>query len=267
MSNKIPITKPSITLKEINYVNDAITNGWGDKCYDYIFKFQEKFKTYLNVNHCLATSSCTGALHLALMSLNISKDDEIICPDITWIASVSPIKYINAIPIFVDIEKDSWCINPDEIEKSITKKTKAILAVHLYGNICNMEKIMNIAKKYNLYVIEDAAEALGSLYKGKKCGTIGDIGVFSFHGTKTMTTGEGGALVTNNKFLFDTCKILNDHGRNPILNKTFWMDQIGYKYKMSNIQAALGLAQIERIEELLLRKREIFYFYKLNSKL
>lgn len=262
MSNKIPITKPSITLKEINYVNDAITNGWGDKCYDYILKFQDEFKTYLNVNYCLATSSCTGALHLALMSLNISKDDEIICPDITWIASVSPIKYINAIPVFVDVEKESWCINPDEIEKSITKKTKAILAVHLYGNICNMEKIMNIAKKYNLYVIEDAAEALGSLYKGKKCGTIGDIGVFSFHGTKTMTTGEGGALVTNNKLLFDTCKILNDHGRNPIINKTFWMDKIGYKYKMSNIQAALGLAQIERIEELVLRKREIFYFYK-----
>ena len=262
MKSIIPISKPSITEKEISYVTDAIENGWGSSCYNYIYSFQDAFKSYLNSKFCIATSSCTGAIHLALLSIGISEGDEVICPDITWIASVSPITYLNAKPIFVDINKKDWCIDPDKIEEAITSNTKAIIVVHLYGNVCDMDKIMTIAKKYNLYVIEDAAEALGSVYKGKKCGSIGDIGVFSFHGTKTMTTGEGGALVTNNDILFKNASVLNDHGRDSNLNKTFWMDKIGYKYKISNLQAALGLAQVERIDELVSRKREIFFNYK-----
>ena len=174
--NKIPISKPSITAKEIDYVNDAVTNGWGPNCYDYLIKFQKEFASYIDSDFSIATSSCTGAIHLAFLAIGLKKDDEVICPDITWIASVSPITYIGAKPIFVDIERDSWCIDPKKIEEAITPRTKAIMPVHLYGNVCKMDEIMEIARKHNLYVIEDAAEGLGSEYKGKKCGSIGDIG-------------------------------------------------------------------------------------------
>ena len=264
LSKKIPINKPSITDLEISYVNDAIANGWGEKCYDYIYRFQNDFAKYQRVDFALATSSCTGAIHLALMALGVQPGDEVIVPDITWIASVEPVLYIGAKPIFVDILKDTWCIDPVKIEEAITLKTKAIIVVHLYGNVCEMDEIMAIAKKHNLVVLEDAAEGLGSEYKGKKAGSIGDAGVFSFHGTKTMTTGEGGILVTNNETVYEKAKVLNDHGRNPKdpENKMFWMREYGYKYKMSNLQAALGCAQIGRIEALVNKKREIFGWYK-----
>ena len=261
---KIPINKPSITSLEIQYVNDAITNGWGEKCYEYINKFESKFSNYLNSKYALATSSCTGAIHLGLMALGVKEGDEVIVPETTWIASVEPILYIGAKPIFIDIDKDSWCMNPQKIKNAITEKTKAIIPVHLYGNMCNMEAIMDIANEFNLKVLEDAAEALGSEYNGEKAGSIGHAGVFSFHGTKTMTTGEGGILVTNDIHVYEKAKILNDHGRNPKdpENKMFWMRDYGYKYKMSNLQAALGYAQIERIDELVEKKRLIFSWYK-----
>lgn len=259
---KIAITKPSITELEISYVNDAITNGWGSKCYDYIYRFEKQFAAYQRTEFGLATSSCTGAIHIALMALGVKAGDEVIAPDITWIASVEPILYIGAKPIFVDVLPDSWCIDPAAIEKAITPKTKAIIAVHLYGNTCDMDAIMAIAKKHNLVVLEDAAEGLGSEYKGQMAGSIGDAGVFSFHGTKTVVTGEGGMMVTNRREVWERAKILNDHGRDPKLNKTFWMKEYGYKYKMSNLQAALGCAQIERADELVDRKREIFSWYK-----
>lgn len=258
----IAYAKPSITELEKKYVCDAIENGWGASCYDYIYKFQDAFKEYLDVKHTLATSSCTGALHIALKTLGVEKDDEVIVPDSTWIASVSPIKYLCAKPVFVDVLESTWCLDPSEIEKAITPKTKAIIAVHLYGNVCEMDEIMAIAKKHNLYVIEDSAEAIGSEYKGKKTGTIGDFGVFSFHGTKTITTGEGGMLVTNRDDLFEHASILHDHGRNPKIQKMFWADKIGFKYKISNIQAALGYAQVQRIEELVAKKIEIFHSYE-----
>lgn len=261
--NKIPINKPSITNIEIDCVNDAIATGWGDKCYDYIYKFENEFAKYQNSKFALATSSCTGAIHLALMALGIKAGDEVIVPDITWIASVEPILYIGAKPVFVDILKDTWCIDPNKIRAAITSKTKAIIVVHLYGNLCEMSEIMEIAKLNNLVVLEDAAEGLGSEYNDRKAGSIGDAGVFSFHGTKTMTTGEGGMLVTNNECVFEKAKVLNDHGRNAKdpENKMFWMREYGYKYKMSNIQAALGCAQINRIEELVTKKRLIFNWY------
>jgi perosamine synthetase len=262
IQNRIPITRPSITSLEVEYVNDAICNGWGEKCYDYIFRFQKLFSQYLGTKHALATSSCTGAIHLALMAMNVKAGDEVIIPDITWIASVEPVLYIGAKPIFVDVLEDSWCIDPEKIEAAITPRTKAIIVVHLYGNLAEMDRIVAIAKKYNLKVLEDAAEGLGSEYKGKKAGSMGDAGVFSFHGTKTLSTGEGGMLVTNDNQLFERAKILNDHGRDPKIGKTFWMAEYGYKYKMSNLQAAMGCAQIERIEELIHKKRYVFSSYK-----
>ncbi len=259
---KIYISKPSITSKEIEYVNDAVTNGWGEKPYDYIFKFEKLFAKYMGTNHALATSSCTGAIHLALMAMGVKAGDEVIIPEITWIASVEPILYIGAKPIFVDVLEDSWCIDPVKFEKMITKKTKAVIVVHLYGNLVDMGPILAIAAKHGIKVLEDAAEGFGSEYRNKKAGSIGDVGVFSFHGTKTITTGEGGMLVTNDNTIFERATILNDHGRDPKDHKTFWMKEYGYKYKMSNLQAAMGCAQIERAEELVEKKREIFSWYK-----
>src|SRR6185437_401036 len=194
---KIAINKPSITDLEIGYVNDAIRNGWGSKCYEYIYRFEKQFAEYLESKFALATSSCTGAIHLALMALGIKAGDEVIAPDITWIASIEPVLYIGAKPVLVDVLPDTWCIDPEKAEAAITERTKAILVVHLYGNVVEMDKILALAKKYNLVVIEDAAEGLGSEYKGRKAGSMGDAGVFSFHGTKTVSTGEGGMIVTN----------------------------------------------------------------------
>lgn len=262
MSDKISITRPSITELEVEYVNDAIKNGWGPKCYEYIHQFEKLFPQYLKSKYGLATSSCTGAIHLALMALGIKAGDEVILPDSTWIASVEPVLYIGAKPIFVDVLQDTWCIDPEAIKNAITEKTKAIIAVHLYGNVCEMDEILDIAKSNNLKVLEDAAEGLGSEYRGQKCGSIGDAGVFSFHGTKTISTGEGGIMVTNDLSTYEKASILNDHGRDPKIGKTFWMEDYGYKYKMSNLQAAMGCAQIERIESLIEKKRLIFDWYK-----
>lgn len=261
---KIPINKPSITELEVKYVNDAIANGWGNKCYDYINLFEKKFASYNNSNYALATSSCTGALHLTLMALGIKPGDEVILPDLTWIATVEPILYIGARPVFADVLSDTWCINPQSVREKITSRTKAIIVVHLYGNLCEMDEILKIADEFKISVVEDAAEGLGSVYKGKKAGSIGHVGVFSFHGTKTMSTGEGGAIITNDYSIYEKVKILNDHGRNPNDpdHKVFWMRNFGYKYKISNLQAAMGCAQIERIVELVDKKREIFSWYK-----
>jgi perosamine synthetase len=259
---KVYYTKPSISELEISYVNDAIRNGWGEKCYDYIKRFESTFAKYLHIEYALATASCSGAIHLALASLGIGEGDEVIVPETTWVATTSPVLYLGAKPVFVDIEPDTWCINPQKIREAITPKTKAIMVVHLYGNIAKMNEIMQIAKEHNLYMIEDAAEALGSIYQGKKVGTIGDIAVFSFHGTKTMTTGEGGMLVTNNPELIGKARMLNDHGRVAGEPKMFFPHHLGYKYKISNLQAALGLAQTERLDELVAHKIWVFQTYK-----
>lgn len=254
--------QPSITELEINYVNDAIRNGWGDKCYDYIKRFEKSFADYHHTRFALATSSCTGAIHIALAAMGIQAGDEVIIGDTNWIASAAPITYLGAKPVFVDVLEDSWCIDPAKIEAAITPRTKAIIAVHLYGNLVEMDAVLEIAKRHNLYVLEDAAEGFGSVYKGKKAGSIADIGVFSFHGAKTMTTGEGGMLITDNPQLMERVRILGDHGRNPNVNRMFWMAELGYKYKISNLQAAMGCAQIERADQLVSKRREVFGWYR-----
>ena len=261
---KIPINKPSITQLEIDYVNDAIAHGWGEKCYDYIFRFENIFADYQGLKYAHATSSCTGAIHLALMAMGIKPGDEVILPENTWIATVEPILYIGAKPIFVDILPDTWCIDPKSIKQAISPRTKAIIVVHLYGNMCEMDEIMAIANQNNLMVLEDAAEGLGSTYKGKRAGSIGHAGVFSFHGTKTISTGEGGIIVTPDENIYNKTKVLNDHGRNrkDPENKPYWMRDYGYKYRMSNLQAAMGCAQMERVEELVAKKRLIFSWYQ-----
>lgn len=259
---KIFYAKPSITKLEIDIVNDAIKNGWGEECYDYIERFEGSFKKHLGVQYAIATSSCTGALHLGLAALSIKSGDEVILADINWIATVAPIAYLGAKPVFVDILPDSWCLDPKKVESAITKKTKAIIVVHLYGNLAEMKELVAIGKRHHIPVIEDAAEAIGSSYQGKKAGSMGLFGTFSFHGSKTITTGEGGMFVTNNKAFYEKVITLSNHGRSPKEKRQFWPDRIGYKYKMSNVQAALGFAQMKRIKILIEKKRYIFNYYR-----
>ena len=262
MKSRIFYTKPSITDLEIRYATDAAANGWGDQCYAYINRFEELFKQHLGVHYAIATSSCTGALHMGMAALGIGPGDEVIMADTNWIATASPIVHLGAKPIFVDILPDSWCIDPEKAEGAITPRTKAIVAVHLYGNLCDMDRLLAIGEKYGIPVIEDAAEAIGSVWHGKRAGSMGAFGAFSFHGTKTLTTGEGGMFVTNDADLFERVLTLSNHGRARGQTKQFWPDIVGFKYKMSNIQAAIGCAQMERIEELTQRRREIFAAYR-----
>lgn len=262
MKTRIPYTKPSITDLEVRYASDAALNGWGDNCYAYIQSFEELFRQHLGVKHAIATSSCTGALHLGMSALGIGPGDEVIMADSNWIATASPIVNLGAKPVFVDILSDSWCIDPEKAEAAITPHTKAIVAVHLYGNLCAMNQLLAIGERYKIPIIEDAAEAIGSIYHGKRAGSMGLFGAFSFHGTKTITTGEGGMFVTNDADLYERVLRLNNHGRARVQSKQFWPEVIGFKYKISNIQAAIGCAQLERIEELIKRKREILTLYK-----
>lgn len=259
---RIYYTKPSITELEVAYAADAARNGWGDRCYEYINRFEEAFKAHLGVKYAIATSSCTGALHMGMAALGIGSGDEVILADTNWIATAAPIVHLGATPVFIDILPDSWCIDPELVEAAITPRTKAIIAVHLYGNLCDMDRLLAIGEKYGIPVIEDSAEAIGSIYHGKKAGSMGKFGSFSFHGTKTITTGEGGMFVTDDADLYETVLTLSNHGRARGQTKQFWADTIGFKYKMSNIQAAIGCAQIERINELIDRKRDILKYYR-----
>jgi perosamine synthetase len=262
LNKKIFYTRPSITELEIRYATDAATNGWGENCYDYIIQFENSFKEHLGVEYAIATSSCTGALHMGLAALEIGPGDEVILADTNWIATAAPIVHLGAKPIFVDILADSWCIDPDKAEAAITSKTKAIIVTHLYGNLCDMTTLLKIGEKHNIFIIEDAAEAIGSTYQKRRAGSMGIFGVFSFHGSKTLSTGEGGMFVTRDPDLNEKVLTLSNHGRRKDQKKQFWPDVLGFKYKISNIQAALGCAQLERLEELVLRKREILSFYQ-----
>jgi perosamine synthetase len=199
---------------------------------------------------------------MGLAALGVGQGDEIILADTNWIATAAPIVHLGARPIFVDILPDSWCIDPDLAERAITPRTKAIIATHLYGNLCEIDKLLEIGRRHGIPVIEDAAEAIGSVYHGRPAGSMGLFSTFSFHGTKTVTTGEGGAFVTNNEDLYDRVLTLSNHGRAKGQTKQFWADMVGFKYKMSNVQAAIGCAQIERISGLVSRKREILAEYK-----
>jgi len=260
--SRVLYTKPSIGELELEYVTDAVRSGWGDHCYDYIKRFQTAFASYLGVRHAIATSSCTGALHLGLRALGIGAGDEVILGDINWIASAAPIFYVGATPVVVDVLQDSWCVDPEAVSRAITRKTKAIIAVHLYGNLAAIDELKALAEAHGLTLIEDAAEALGSEYKGRKAGSMSTLSVFSFHGTKAMTTGEGGMLATNDEGVRCRVEQLNNHGRAANDMRQFWPSELGHKYKMSNLQAALGCAQLERLDELVARKREIFFRYR-----
>jgi perosamine synthetase len=252
---------PSISTRETCYVTDAVSTGWNSRHSDYLTRFENSFAEYVGAKFAMATSSCSGALHLSLLALGVGPGDEVIVPDVTWVATASAVMYTGAKPVFADINLNDWTIDLDSIRKLINDKTKAIIPVHLYGYGAAMNQIMQIALENNLFVIEDAAPAIGTEIDGKRAGTFGNFGCFSFQGAKLLVTGEGGMLVTNEQELYKLAKKNQDHGRKP---GTFWIDELGHKYKMNNITAALGLAQIERVENQIFRKRRINSWYTEN---
>lgn len=254
-----PISMPSITEKEISLVHEAMKSGWVSSLGPFIDKFEKSFASFCGVKYALAASNGTTGLHLALEVLGIGKGDEVIIPDLTFVATANAIAYTQATPILVDIDPKTLCIDPNSILKAITKRTKAIMPVHLYGHPCDMDAINKIAKEHSLLVIEDAAEAHGSEYKGKKVGSLSDIGVFSFYGNKLITTGEGGMLTTNNLEFYERARFLRDHAMSK--EKRYFHPEVGYNYRMTNIQAALGVAQLERINDIIAHRRDLYKWY------
>jgi perosamine synthetase len=237
---RIPVAGLWITQKEIDYVTDAVTNAWYGNANMYHERFEKAFAEYIGVKFAVALPTCTSALHLSLLALGVKEGDEVIAPDATWIATSAPISYVGGTPVFADIDHDTWCLSAESFQACITPRTKAVIPVDLYGGMPDMDAICAIARRHNIAIIEDAAEALGAEYKDRHAGSFGDTGVFSFHGSKTVTSGEGGMLVTDREDLFKRIQVLRDHGRQPG-DRMFWNTEVAYKYKMSSMQAALGL--------------------------
>ncbi len=261
ISRPILTAGPSITGRELAYVSDAVRTGWNQNWAGYLNRFEQSFAEYIGVKYAIATSSCTGALHIALAALHIGPGDEVIIPEITWVATANAVRYVGAIPIFADVEKNTWCLDPQSFQECITPRTKAVIPVHLYGHPARMEHIMDVADSHGIAVVEDAAPSIGAEYNGRRTGTFGDFSAFSFQGAKLAVTGEGGMLLTDEESLFNKAHKIWDQGRVP---GTFWIDSDGVKYKMSNIQAALGLAQLERVSFLVTAKRRIHAWYENN---
>ncbi|MBZ0200002.1 MAG: DegT/DnrJ/EryC1/StrS family aminotransferase [Ignavibacteriaceae bacterium] len=249
MSEKfIPVCEPYLAGNEIKYVLDALETGWISSAGKYITQFEEAFANYCGVKHGIAVANGTVALHLALVALGVGKDDEIIIPNFTMIATAFAVCYTGAKPVFVDAEKETWNIDVNKIESKITKKTKAILPVHIYGHPCDMEEINRMALKYNLKVLEDSAEVHGAEYKGKKCGSLGNIAAFSFFANKIATTGEGGMVVTDDDELAEKCRYFKNLCFPVKGPRNYQHNEIGFNYRMSNLHAALGLAQVEKLD-------------------
>ena len=256
----LPVASPNLGGNEFKYLVEAYLSTWISSSGKYITQFESNFASYCNQNYGIATSNGTTALHLALVTLGIEKGDEVIIPDLTFAATINAVLYCGATPIIVDIEEDSWCIDPQAIQNAITPKTKAIIPVHVYGQPCKMDQIMEIARNNDLKVIEDCAEAHGAMFQGKTVGSFGDINCFSFFANKIITTGEGGMCLTQSKELSEKMKVYRDHGMNK--NKRYWHDVIGFNYRMTNLQAAIGVGQLERIDEIIAFRQEIEENYK-----
>lgn len=245
MEKFIPIAQPIFKGKEREYVNKAIDSTFISSKGEYIGKFEEAFADFCKVNYAISCCNGTVALHLALLALGLGQDDEVILPTLTYVATANAVKYCQAKPVFVDSEIFTWNIDPYRLEEKITKKTKGIIVVHLYGHPVDIDPILAIAQKYGLFVLEDAAQAHGAEYKSKRVGALADIATFSFYGNKIITCGEGGMVVTNNQNLADKVRQLKGQGVDP--NKAYWFPIVGYNYRMTNIQAAIGLGQLENI--------------------
>ena len=266
---EIPLFDIGFNEKEMIAVQEVLSSGWltmGEQTE----MFEREFADFINVKHAIAVSNCTAALHLANLSLNIGEKDEVICPSLSFVAGTNSIVYTGAKPVFADIiDLSDFNISPVDIEKKISARTKAIQIVHYAGNPCNMDHIMEIADKHGVYVIEDCAHASGSEYNGRKCGAIGDIGCFSFFSNKNMTTAEGGMITTNNDGLAEKIKLMRSHGMTAMTldrhkGRAFSYDvvELGYNYRIDEMRSAIGIVQLEKLEDSNIRHREIDQIYK-----
>ncbi|MCK4792769.1 MAG: DegT/DnrJ/EryC1/StrS aminotransferase family protein [Desulfobacteraceae bacterium] len=256
----IPVYKPYINGNEKKYVNECIDSTWISSKGRFVPLFEEKFAKYTGVRYATAVCNGTVAIHLALISLAIGPGDEVIVPTLTYIASVNPITYTGAVPVFVDSLEETWQMDPDDVRKKISPRTRAIMAVHLYGHPCEMDVLKKISDEFNLFIIEDCAEAFGSIYNGRHVGSFGHVSAYSFFGNKSITTGEGGMVVTDDETLHE--RAIHFKGQGLAKYREYWHDVVGYNFRMTNICAAIGLAQLEMADVILDKKRKISQWYK-----
>jgi perosamine synthetase len=256
----VPIYQPSLAGNERRYLLECLDSTWISSKGRFIGEFESRFAQFVGARHAATVCNGTVALHLALVALGIGPGDEVIVPTLTYIASVNAITYTGATPVFVDSVRETWQMDPEDVRRKITPRTRAIMAVHLYGHACEIDKLHSMAREHRIYLVEDCAEAIGTLYRGKHVGTFGDIGAFSFFGNKTITTGEGGMVVTNDETLYE--RATHYRGQGLAAHRQYWHDVVGYNYRMTNICAALGVAQLEQVEAFIERKRQIARRYE-----
>lgn len=256
----IPVYTPSLDGREEKYVLDAVRSGWISSLGSYVTRFEQEFARFCGVRHAVSVSNGTVALHLALHALGIGPGDEVIVPSLTFVATANAVHYTGAAPIFADVDPITWCIDPEDVQRCITPRTRAIIPVHLYGHPAPMPALQELADKHKLILVEDAAEAHGAAIHGRRVGGWGRIAAFSFYANKIITTGEGGMLTTDDEALAARCRTLRDHAMPP--HRRYWHEEVGFNYRMTNLQAAVGVAQMERIEHFLARKRAIAAHYR-----
>ncbi|ODU59833.1 MAG: perosamine synthetase, partial [Comamonadaceae bacterium SCN 68-20] len=256
----IPVYQPLFLGREKEYVNQCLDSTWISSKGEFIGRFERGFSEYIGANHATTVSNGTVAIHLALEALGIGPGDEVIVPTLTYVASVNTIIQTGATPVFVDSLEQSWQIDPQDVRRKITPRTKAVMAVHLYGLPCDMAALVSICEEHRLFLVEDCAEAFGSRYEGQHAGTFGDIATFSFFGNKTITTGEGGMVVAKEKALIEKAFHLKNQGVSQ--SREYWHDTVAYNYRMTNICAAIGLAQLEKADEIIAKKRQIAAWYR-----
>jgi perosamine synthetase len=257
---KVSVASAMLVGNEKAYVLDCLDSTWISSSGKYVERFESSFADFCQARHAISCCNGTVALHLALVALGVGPGDEVIVPTLTFIASANAVAYCGATPVFVDVEPDSWTIDASRIQEKITARTRGIIVVHLYGHPCDLDPILSLAQRHNLFVIEDAAEAHGAEYKGKKVGALADIGIFSFYGNKVMTTGEGGMLTTNDSAIASKSRLLRSQGMDP--ERRYWHEVIGFNYRMTNVAAAIGLAQLEKIDWHLSRRRDVAHYYR-----
>lgn len=266
MSNNefIPVSAPDLSGNEAKYVAEAVESTWVSSKGKFLSEFESMISKSIGVEHAIATSSGTTALHLALASLGIGPGHEVIVPSLTFVATANAVKYCGATPVFTDVSPDTWCIDRNAVEKVLSHRTKAVLPVHLFGNVADISEIRHSLIGKDIAIVEDAAEAQGGSINGKAAGSLGDVSCLSFYGNKIITTGEGGMLGTNSDVLAERARKLRDHGMDP--KRPYWHDEIGFNYRMTNIQAAVGVAQMERFQEIISKRNEVFIWYRERLK-
>ena len=258
---RIPVAGPWITEREVAAVTHAAATAWYDRAGTVIADFERAFAAHTGREQAISLPSCTAALHLSLLALGVGPGDEVIVPESTWIATAAPISYVGARPVFVDVDRSTWCLDPARVAQALTDRTRAVIVVDLYGGMPDMDALLAVCDDAGVPLIEDAAEAVGARWRDRPAGGFGSTSVFSFHGSKTLTTGEGGMVVTDDDALAQRMRVLRDHGRTPG-DTSFRNTEVAYKYKMTAMQAALGLVQLDRLGELVGAKRALLAGYR-----